>query len=152
MTCKDRIAIVTGPAGNRMGRSIALILPRERTGVVVNYLTSRKCAQSVVKHIESQGGKAISFQSDITVQDQCKALVDSAISQFVRLDICVIGPSAGWHPEVVDKLDSAAALEDVHKELAPIYPLILLILPGMYERKWGRLNTLALVSPYNSPA
>ena len=27
-----------------------------------------------------------------------------------------------------------------------------LVLPGMYERKWGRLIALALTPPYNSPA
>jgi len=152
MKCKDRVAIVTGAAGNGMGCSIALTLAREGASVVVDYLTSRESAQNVVKHIESQGGKAISFQADITIQDKCKALVDSATLQFGRIDICVIGPGAGWHPEVVDKLDSVAALEDVHKELAPIYHLMPLVLPGMYERKWGRLITLALVPPYNSPA
>jgi NAD(P)-dependent dehydrogenase (short-subunit alcohol dehydrogenase family) len=152
MTCRNKVAIVTGAAGNGMGRSIALTLAREGANVVVNYLTSKESAQNIVKHIESQGGKAILFQADITVQDQCKALVDSATSQFGKVDICVIGPGAGWHPETIDKLDSVAALDDAQKELAPLYHLMPLILPGMYEQKWGRVITIALTAPYNSPA
>lgn len=152
MTCKDKVAIVTGAAGNGMGRSIALTLGREGASVVVNYLTSKASAQGVVKHIDDHGGKAIAFQADITVRDQCKALVDSTTSQFGRVDICVIGPGAGWHPETIDRLDSVAALDDAQKELAPVYHLMPLVLPGMYERKWGRVIAISLTAPYNSPA
>ena len=44
MTCKGKTAIVTGAAGNGMGRSIALNLAREGANVVVNYLTSSDSA------------------------------------------------------------------------------------------------------------
>ena len=64
----------------------------------------------------------------------------------------VIGPGGGWHPEPVDKLDSAAALEDVSRELAPIYHLMPLLLPSMNARQWGRVITVALIQPYESPA
>mgnify|MGYP001131796393 CR=1 FL=1 len=152
MTCKDKTAIVTGAAGTGMGRSIALTLAREGAAVVVNYLTSADSAAAIVTHIEKQGGRALAFQADVTQQPQCKALVDASTEKFGQIDICIIGPGAGWHPESPDKLDSAAALDDVHKELAPIYHLMPLVLPGMYKRKWGRLITLSLVPPYNSPA
>ena len=79
-------------------------------------------------------------------------LVDAAIEAFGQVDICIIGPGGGWHPQPVDQLDSMAALDDVQKELAPIYHLMPLVLPGMYRRKWGRLITIALAPPYNSPA
>jgi NAD(P)-dependent dehydrogenase (short-subunit alcohol dehydrogenase family) len=42
MDCEGKVAIVTGAAGNGMGRSIALTLAREGACVVVNYLTSEK--------------------------------------------------------------------------------------------------------------
>jgi NAD(P)-dependent dehydrogenase (short-subunit alcohol dehydrogenase family) len=61
MTCKNKVAIVTGAAGNGMGRSIALTLAREGASVVVNYLTSQDSAQAIVKYITDQGGNAIAF-------------------------------------------------------------------------------------------
>jgi 3-oxoacyl-[acyl-carrier protein] reductase len=152
MTLRSKVAIVTGAAGNGMGRSIALTLAREGVNVVVNYLTSEDSAQAIVKHIESQGGAAVACQADVTQQDQCKTLVDTTIEKFGQVDICIINPGAGWHQEPIDKLDSAAALDDAQKELAPIYNLMPLVLPGMYERKWGRVISIALVPPYNSPA
>lgn len=147
-----KTAVVTGAAGNGMGRSIALTLAREGANVVVNYLTSEDSAAAIVRHIESQGGAAAACRADVTRQDQCQALVDAAIERFRQVDICIIGPGAGWHQEPIDQLDSAAALDDAQKELAPIYHLLPLVLPGMYERKWGRVIAIALTPPYNSPA
>ena len=147
-----KTAIVTGAAGNGMGRSIALTLAREGANVVVNYLTSEDRAAAIVRHIEGQGGAAVACRADIVRQDQCTALVDTATERFGQVDICIIGPGAGWHPEPTDKLDSAAALDDARKELTPIYHLLPLVLPGMYERKWGRVIAIALTPPYNSPA
>ncbi len=70
--------------------------------------------------------------------------MDAAIERFGQIDICVIGPGAGWHPEPVHKLNADMALEDAEHELAPIYHLLPLVLPGMYERQWGRVVGLAL--------
>lgn len=148
----DRVAIVTGAAGKGMGRSIALTLAREGAKVVVNYLTSADSAKAIVRHIEGHGGAAVACQADVTRQDQCEVLVDTAIEAFGKVDICIIGPGCGWHPEPIDKLAPIAALDDAHKELAPIYHLMPLVLPGMYERRWGRLIAIALAPPYNSPA
>jgi NAD(P)-dependent dehydrogenase (short-subunit alcohol dehydrogenase family) len=151
-TPSDRVAIVTGAAGSGMGRSIALTLAREGARVVVNYRTSADSAAAVVRHIETREGNAFAFQADVTQHEQCRALVDAAIETFGKVDVCVIGPGAGWHPEPVDRLDATAALDDARSELAPIYHLMPMVLPGMYERKWGRVITIALTPPYNSPA
>ena len=152
MMCESRVAIVTGAAGNGMGRSIALTLAREGAKVVVNYLTSADSARAIVKYIESQGGNAITCQSDITDKKQCETLVEAGIKEFSKIDICIIGPGGGWHPEGIDKLNSQAALDDAQKELAPVYNLMPLVLPGMYEREWGRVIGISLLSAKPSPA
>jgi 3-oxoacyl-[acyl-carrier protein] reductase len=143
---------VTGAAGHGMGRSIALTLAREGASVVVNYLNSTDSAAAIAAHIEGRHGRAIACRADVMQQDQCKTLVDAAIRAFGQVDICIVGPGGGWHQESIDRLDPAAALEDAQKELAPIFHLMPLVLPGMYERSWGRLIAIALAPPYGSPA
>ena len=150
--CEGRVAIVTGAAGSCMGRSIALPLAREGAKVVVNYRRSENAAKSIVSHIESRAGSAIKVQADVFEAGGCRKLVDVTVDEFGQVDICVIGPGAGWHPEPVDKLDSSAALDDIHQEVAPIYHLMPLILPGMYERRWGRVIAIALAQPHCSPS
>lgn len=152
MTCKGKTAIVTGAAGSGMGRSIALTLAREGARVVVNYLTSADSAADIVSHIEDQGGRALAFQADITQQDACRELVRAAVKAFGQVDICIIGPGGGWHPEPVNALDAAGAFDDVRRELEPLYYLLPLVLPGMYARKWGRVIGLAMHPRQLSPA
>jgi 3-oxoacyl-[acyl-carrier protein] reductase len=149
---EGKVAIVTGAAGRGMGRSIALTLAREGARVVVNYRTSEESALAIVAHIESRGGDAMAVQADVFEADGCKRLVDETLARFGQVDICIVGPGGGWHPEPVEQLDPAAALEDVRCELAPLYYLMPLVLPGMYERQWGRLIGIAMLPPYNSPA
>jgi len=152
MMCKERVAIVTGAAGKGMGRSIALTLAREGASVLVNYRTSADAAFTIVKHIERRGGKAAAFQADVCRQEECKAMYDAAVRKFGRVDICIIGPGGGWHPEAIDKLDAKAALEDTQKELAPLYSLMPLVLPGMYAQQWGRLIGISLLLSRKSPS
>lgn len=144
MICKGKAAIVTGAAGRGMGRSIALTLAREGAKVVVNYRTSKESAEAIVDHLNSRGGSAIAVQADIFDRDGCKKLVNAAVEQFGQVDICVVGPGGGWHPEPLERLEPTAALEDLQHEVAPLFYLMPLVLPGMYERRWGRLIGMAL--------
>ncbi|MHC4121519.1 MAG: SDR family NAD(P)-dependent oxidoreductase [Planctomycetota bacterium] len=152
MELKDRVALVTGSAGKGMGRSIALTLAREGAKVAVNYRTSAERAQAVVDHICGRGGKAVAVKADVFEAAGCKELVGATIEHFGRIDICVVNPGAGWHPEPLHKLDSAAAMEDVQNEVAPFFHLMPLVLGQMYERRWGRVIGIALLPPYESPA
>jgi NAD(P)-dependent dehydrogenase (short-subunit alcohol dehydrogenase family) len=152
MELKNKVALVTGSAGKGMGRSIALTLAREGAKVAINYRTSKEAAQDIVKYIKSRNGNAIAIEADVFKAEGCKNLVKATIEHFGQIDICVVNPGAGWHPESIDKLDSSAAIEDVHNEVAPFFHLMPLILPQMYERKWGRVIGISLLPPYESPA
>ncbi len=149
---EDKVALVTGSAGQGMGRSIALTLAREGAKVAVNYRSSKNQAQAIVSHIKSRSGNAIAVKADVFKAEDCKILVDAVIEHFGRIDICIVNPGAGWHPESIDKLDSSAALEDIHNEVAPFFHLMPLVLPEMYKRKWGRVIGISLLPPYESPA
>jgi len=152
MKLKDKVALITGSAGNGMGRSIALTLAREGAKVVINYRTSKDEAQAIVDHLKSRNGDVIAVKADVFEADGCENLVNTTIERFGRIDICVINPGAGWHPEPIDKLDSSAAIEDVQHEVAPFFYLMPLVLPQMYKRKWGRIIGIALLPPYDSPS
>jgi NAD(P)-dependent dehydrogenase (short-subunit alcohol dehydrogenase family) len=152
MKLKNKVALVTGSAGKGMGRSIALTLAREGAKVAVNYRTSEDEAQAIVDHIKSSTSDVIAIEADVFEADDCRKLVNETIEHFSQIDICIINPGAGWHPEPINKLNSSAALEDVHNEVAPFFHLMPLVLPQMYKRKWGRIIGISLLPPYESPA
>jgi 3-oxoacyl-[acyl-carrier protein] reductase len=152
MNCEGKVAIVTGSAGSGMGCSIALTLAREGARVVINYRTSKANAEMIVDYIERRGGNALSVQADVFEADGCRYLVEATVKQFGQVDICIVGPGGGWHPEALERLDPSAVLADLHQELAPLIYLMPLVLPGMYARKWGRFIGIAMHPTKLSPA
>jgi NAD(P)-dependent dehydrogenase (short-subunit alcohol dehydrogenase family) len=152
VSCEGKVALVTGAAGSGLGRSIALTLAREGARVVVNYRTSDGSAYAIVEHIERNGGQAVAVAADVFTADGCRYLVEATVARFGRVDICIVGPGGGWHPEPIDQLAPEAALEDLHSEAAPVLHLMPLVLPGMYERRWGRVIGIATHPGKLSPA
>jgi 3-oxoacyl-[acyl-carrier protein] reductase len=149
---QGKVAIVTGASGRGIGRSTALTLAREGAVVVVNYRTSGDAAAELVAYIENQGGTAYAIQADIFESVDCRNLVEATVGQFGQVDICVINPGGGWHPESPDALDPAAALEDLQHEVAPVLNLLPVLLPRMIEQKWGRIIAVGTNPALPSPA
>lgn len=152
MNFENKVAIVTGAAGAGMGRSIALTLAREGAKVVVNYRTSETQARAIVESIRAKGGNAVPVQADIFTPEGCQRLVEAACQSFGQVDICVIGPGGGWHPEPLVSLAPAEALDDLHSDVAPLFYLLPLVLPGMLQRGWGRIIGITMNPGKISPA
>jgi len=84
----NRVAVVTG-SSRGIGRAIAAKLASQGAKVVVNYNSSEDAANEVVDQIAAEGGEAIAIGADVKEADQAKALINSALDRFGRLDILV---------------------------------------------------------------
>jgi len=85
---KDQTVIVTG--GNTgIGKEICLQFASEKANVVVNYLFEEELAFDLVTHIEQLGGKAIAVKGDVSILEQAKNIVETAIKSFGKVDILV---------------------------------------------------------------
>jgi NAD(P)-dependent dehydrogenase (short-subunit alcohol dehydrogenase family) len=84
---EGKAGLVTGAAGG-IGRATALALAREgASGVLVNDLASRReDGEETVRLIEQEGGHAAFVAGDVSVEDDCRALVATTIQAFGRLD------------------------------------------------------------------
>ena len=83
-----RVALVTG-AGRGFGRAIALAFAREGADVVVNYNASGAAAEEAVGEIESLGRRALAVQTDVAREEAVRAMIESALERFGRLDVLV---------------------------------------------------------------
>ena len=92
----DRVAVITG-AGRGLGRSYALFLASKGAKVVVNDLgvglkgegADAGPAEEVVQEIKAAGGEAVACTDTVTTPEGGKAIIDTAIKHYGRIDILI---------------------------------------------------------------
>ena len=88
LNLKKQVAIVTG-SSTGIGAACAIGLAREGVRVVINYHSSRKEADVVLKQIRGAGGKAIAVKADVSKTKDVKKLIKACLKEYGHLDIMV---------------------------------------------------------------
>ena len=101
-----KVAIVTGggAAGTGIGngRAAAILLARAGTRVIV-VDKSLDLADKTVAMIKDDGGEAIALEADLTRDEDCAAMVKTALDRFGRLDFLDNNIGIGSRGSVVDE-------------------------------------------------
>lgn len=87
-TLEGKTAVVTG-GSQGIGRQISLDLAKQGASVVVNYSSNKQKADEVVSQIESEHGRAIAVQGDVSSASAIKSLFDKAEETFGKVHIVV---------------------------------------------------------------
>lgn len=130
-----RTAFVAASTGG-LGRAVATALAAEGANVVVTG-RRKKTAESIAGSLPS----AIGIGADLTTPEGRDTALRRAREAFGDIDILVLnGP--GPQPKAAAALEADELASSFDTILAPAHALISATLPGMRERRWGRILAL----------
>ena len=81
-------ALVTG-ASSGIGKAVALALARAGADVLVNYRSDAEGAEQAASEIRDLGRQAVTFQADVSKEDEVEAMFAHAIKAFGTLHVVV---------------------------------------------------------------
>jgi 3-oxoacyl-[acyl-carrier protein] reductase len=94
MLLSGKVVLVTG-GGRGIGAAICRVLAREGAIVAVNYGKSAEKAEVVATEI---GNGAKAYQADVTDEASVKAMIDTIVADFGRIDGVINNAIAGSQP------------------------------------------------------
>ena len=146
-----RVALVTGagsPTG--IGFACANVLAREGAAVAVTSTTDRIDVRAAELH--EAGAEVAGFVADLTDREQARAMVEGVLELFSRVDIVVnnagmvnIGMPGESTDEFADMSDDVWDL-DIALNLHTAFNVTRPLVPGMIERRWGRIVMVSSVT------
>ena len=99
-----KVAVITGAASG-MGRATAIRFAQEGAGIVVADLNSQG-GELVVSEIAAAGGRAVFQRTDVTSEDDIKAMIGRAVKEYGRLDITYNNAGLGGATGRIEALKS----------------------------------------------
>jgi 3-hydroxybutyrate dehydrogenase len=164
-----RGAMVTGGASGQ-GRAIALALAARGAHVAIgSYLASRGPLpededsyfppqaefDAVCREIEAHGVRAVGSDLDVRRMDSVEALHAAAVAAFGKVDILINAAGVAAEQPICGHTE-ALWLDVIDTNLNGYFRTTRVCLPGMIERKWGRIvniaSTAASVGAKDNPA
>ena len=137
-----KVVLVTG-ASRGIGAAAAKRLAQAGAAVIVNYHLNRQAAEKVFGEIESARGRGMIFQADVTRHEQVETMVRAAGETFGAIDVLV---NNAYFPFEVGQLHELS-WENFHRavehELAAFHHCMRSCLPGMKEKKSGRIIVIS---------
>ena len=101
---KNKVVLVTGGARD-IGRATALAFAEAGASVAINYLGSEDAAQSLVKEITDNGGKAVAMKADVTQAGAVANMVQQIEQQLGKIDILVNNAGGLLARKKLDEMD-----------------------------------------------
>jgi len=141
---ENRVALVTG--GSRgIGRSIAVALASAGAQVAVNYRTQQSAAEEVCATIRSMGSRAIALQADMSLSAEVDCLVSAVERDLGPVDILVNNAGIA-QIKPFNELTEADWDHLLDVNLKSAFLVTQRVLPGMRQRRWGRIINLSSVA------
>lgn len=135
---RGKVVLVTG-ASRGIGAAAARRLAAAGAAVVVNYHQNRERALEVLQEVENAGAAGMVFQADVTRKDQVEAMGRAVREKFSAIDVLVNNAYFPFEVGTLHELSWEGLHRAIEHELAALYNCVQVFLPGMIEKKAGRI-------------
>ncbi|MBI4609347.1 MAG: SDR family oxidoreductase [Candidatus Rokubacteria bacterium] len=144
------VALVTG--GSRgIGAATARILAAHGASVGVNYRADQAGADSVVRAIETGGGRAMGLQADVSKREEVERMVEQLLATFGRIDILVNNAGAPAPLRGLLETDWSAFQEAIDVGVRGAFECMKAVAGPMVSRGSGHIINVATVYAVGSP-
>jgi len=142
MTLSGRVALVTG-ASQGIGRACAVKLAQSGATLALAARSQDKLNE-LAAQIEAAGGKAATFQLDVSDEEQIKSTFKSVLAQLGKIDILV--NNAGiTRDQLVMRMKRADWDAVLNTNLTSAYLCTQQAISSMLKQRWGRIINITSV-------
>jgi len=141
---KDKVALVAA-SSQGLGRAVAEELAAEGASLVLCARDAKTLDQTAAAIAERSNTRVLAVPADVTITDDIKRVVSAGNERFGRIDILVTnagGPPAGRFEQLTHEQWEHA----IRLTLLSAVELTRQVLPGMKERRWGRILNITSIA------
>ena len=141
---KNKTALVCGASAG-LGYAVAEALAREGCRVAINARTPSDLREAAERLTKETGAEVLPLPADVSVPSDAEQLVKDTVKGLGKVDI-VLANAGGPPSGAFLSHDHATWVRAVETNLLSVITLFRAALPGMIERKWGRLFAITSLS------
>ncbi len=139
-----RVALVTG-ASRGIGRAIAEALAGLGSDVAINYRERRDEAAETLAAVESRGRRGVLVRADVAREDDVARMAETVGRDLGPVDV-LVNNAGQARPMPLDRLTVGAFDEAIAVNLRSAFLVTQAFLPGMRDRRFGRIVFLSSVA------
>jgi 3-oxoacyl-[acyl-carrier protein] reductase len=136
-----RTALITGSNKN-IGRACALALAKGGCNIVVHGAKDTVACESVAREVRALGVEALIAMGDVGKRQEANRIAEDALKSFGSVDILVNNAAIREDGKFLE-MDEEAWRYAMAVNFDAAYWLSRFCLPGMLEKRWGRIINFA---------
>lgn len=146
---KEKVVLITG-ASSGFGAAAAKFFAQEGCKLVLAARRTERL-EEVAKEIRAAGGDALPVPVDVTQHAQIEAMVNSAVSEYGRIDILFNNAGFGR----LDWFEALDPVKDIQAQIAVDLLGVIwtarAVLPQMYRQRSGHIINMSSMSGWAAP-
>lgn len=146
---KNKIALITG-GDSGIGKAVALLFAKEGADIVISYLTETKDAEETKKEVEAFSRKCTLIKGDLSKENQCKKVIETAIKKHKKIDILVNNAALHWESKSIEEISTEQLEKTFRNNFFSYFWITKYAMPYL-EKGASIINTTSVTAYRGSP-